>query len=72
MSFLIKSSKFLEKYKNIWEKVSNNIKKEKRGSQCICWSVILIDSIFRTGNNYYSQVFLEKCKYVVKEKSMLE
>ena len=27
----------------------------------------MIDSVFRTGKNYYSQVFLEEYKYVVKE-----
>ena len=27
---------------------------------------------FRTGKNYYPQVFLKECKYVVKEKKMLE
>ena len=32
----------------------------------------MIDSVFRAGNNYYYQVFLEECKYVVKEKEMLE
>ena len=35
-------------------------------------SVILIDSVFRAGKNYYPQVFLEECKYFVKEKKMLE
>ena len=40
----------------------------KEDSQCICLSVILINSVFRTGNNYYPQVFLEECKYIVKEK----
>ena len=44
----------------------------KQGSQCICLSVILIDSVYRTAKNYYPQVFLEECKYVVKEKKMLE
>ena len=29
----------------------------KEGSQYICLSVILIDSIFRAGKNYYPQVF---------------
>ena len=29
----------------------------KEGSQYICSSVILIDSVFRTGKNYYPQVF---------------
>ena len=39
-------------------------------SQYICLSVILINSVFRIGNNYYPQVFLEECKHVVKEKKM--
>ena len=39
----------------------------KRSSIYICLSVILIDSVFRAGKNYYPQVFLEECKYVVKE-----
>ena len=29
----------------------------------------MIDSVFRTGNNHYPQVFLEECKYVVKERN---
>ena len=47
---------------------SNKIPRE--GSQFICLSVILINSVFRTGKNYYPQVFLEECKYVVKEKKI--
>ena len=31
----------------------------KEKSQFICLSVILIDSVIRTGKNYYTQVFLE-------------
>ena len=27
----------------------------------------MLDSVFRTGKSYYLQVFLEECKYVVKE-----
>ena len=42
-----------------------------KGSQFICLSVILIDSVFRTGKNYYRQVFLEECNYVAKEKKCL-
>ena len=30
----------------------------------------MINSVFRTGNNYYSQVFLQEYNYVVKEKKM--
>ena len=47
---------------------SNKIPRE--GSQFICLSVILIDSVFRAGKKYYPQVFLEECKYVVKEKKI--
>ena len=47
---------------------SYNNKIPKEGSHCICLSVILINSIFRTGNNYRIQVFLEGYKHVVKEK----
>ena len=43
----------------------------KKDSQCICLSVILIDSGFRTGINYYLQVFLEECKYMVQESKVL-
>ena len=33
-------------------------------------SVVLIDSVFRTGKNFDPQVFLEECKYVVKGKKI--
>ena len=46
----------------------HNNKIPREGSQFICLSVILIHSVFRTGKNYYPQVFLDECKYVVKEK----
>ena len=29
---------------------------------------LLISKIFTIGKNYYPQVFLKKCKYVIKEK----
>ena len=32
----------------------------------------MINSVFRTGKNYYSQVFVEECKYVGQEKKMPE
>ena len=107
MSFLIKDEKLFEKHNEMWEKVSNIIKKEfdskpvwnekylkylktkiksynekintnfqnnkisKEGSQCICLSVILIDSAYKKDKNFYPQVFLEEYKYVVKEKLRL-
>ena len=30
----------------------------------------MIDSAFRTDKKYYPQVFLEECKYVIKEKKI--
>ena len=32
----------------------------------------MISSVFRTGKNNYPQVFLEECKYIIKEKKMSE
>ena len=47
-----------------------NNKIPKEGSQCICLSLVLIDSVYRKDKNYYPQAFLEECKYVVKEEKM--
>ena len=54
---------------NINTNFHNNKLPEER-SQCICLSVTLTDSVFRTDETYYPQVFLEECKYVVKVKKM--
>ena len=45
------------------------IKYQKKVFNVFVW-VTLIDSVYRTGKNYYPQVFLEECKYVVQEKKM--
>ena len=48
------------KIKSYDEKIGTNFydnKIPKEGSQCICLSVILVDSIFRISKNYYPQVF---------------
>ena len=42
----------------------------KEGSIYICLSVIWLDFIFKMGKNYYPQVFLEECKYVITEKKI--
>ena len=57
------------------EKININfhdLKIPKEGSQFICLSTILIDSIFRAGKNSYPQVFLEECKYVAKKRRFLK
>ena len=68
------NQKYLKaKIKSYNRKINTNFynnKIPKEGSQYICLSVILIDSVFRTGENYYPQVFLEECKYVAKEKKI--
>ena len=61
------------KVKSYNGKISTSFYKNKipkEGSQFICLSVILIDSVFRTGKSYYLQMFLEECKYIVKEEKM--
>ena len=39
----------------------HNSKIPKQDSQFISLSITLIDSLFRTGKNYYPQVLLEEC-----------
>ena len=70
------NEKYLKaKIKSYNGKIHTNFYKNKmakEGSQCICLSVILIDSVYRTGKNYYLQAFLEEFQYVVKAKKMPE
>ena len=42
----------------------------RENSQCICLSVILINSVCRTGENYNLQAFVEEYEYAVKGKKM--
>ena len=54
------------------EKITNfhNNKIPKEDSQYIFLSVILIDSVLRTGENYYPQVYLEEFETTIKEKKI--
>ena len=79
--FLIKDYELLEKYNEIWEQrlkiVSkkdlivntnfHNNKIPKEGSIFICWSVILIVSVFTTEKNNYLLEFLEECTYIIEK-----
>ena len=69
---LVCNEKYLKaKIKSNNGKINTNLhnnKIPKEDPQYICLSVILMDSVFRIGQNYYPQMFLEECKYVVKEK----
>ena len=67
--YTLKKKNLKAKIKSYEEKVNPHFhgdKIPKKGSQCIGLSVILTDLVYRTGKNYYPQVFLETCKYFVK------
>ena len=65
-SKLVYIKKYLKTKMKYYEGKSNTNfdcdKVPKEGSQCICVSVILIDSVFRIGKTYYPDVLLEKFK----------
>ena len=65
--YTIKNIYKIKSYKRKINTNFHNNKIPKEGSQCICMSVILINSVFRID---YSLVHLEECKHVVKEKKM--
>ena len=43
----------------------------KEKAPCKCLSIIMLDSVIKANNKYYSQTFLEECKYV-QEKIKIE
>ena len=45
-------------------------KTPKEGSHFICLSMILIDSVFRTGTNYYPRVILEEYENIATDKKI--
>ena len=54
------------KCKNLIQ-ISTIIKWQKKKGWCCCLLIILLNYVYRRTKNYYSQVFLEEYKYVVKE-----
>ena len=42
----------------------------KEGIKCVFLSVIVINSVFKSGKNCYPQIFLEEWKYSIKEKKI--
>ena len=38
---------------------------------CTCLSGILLDSVVKIENDYYTQIFLEEYKYAVKKKNIM-
>ena len=41
----------------------------KENVHCGCLSMKLLDSVVRVGKKYYSQGFLEECKYEIEKKT---
>ena len=68
----IYNKKYLKTEKTFYEgKISTNFHDGRitnERSHCIFVSVICIDSAFKIHKSYYTQAFLEECKYMVKEK----
>ena len=71
-SELVYNEKYLKNIiKSCKEKTNkkfHNKKISKEDSQCICLSLILIDSVYRKDKKYYPQVFLEEYKLSLKKK----
>ena len=55
----------IESYEGKVKTNFHNEKMPKESCLYICLSVVLVDSVFKVGENYYPQVFLEKCKYII-------
>ena len=49
----------------------HNKKMPKEKAPCKCLSIIMLDSVIKANKKYYSQTFLEECKYV-QEKIKIE
>ena len=66
------NGKYLKtKIKSYEGKINTNFhtdKIPKEGPQCICLSIILIRSVFRTGKNYYPQVFQKNVNMLLNKK----
>ena len=61
----------IKSYEGKVNTIFHNDKMSADGSHIIYLSVVIIDSVFKMGKNYYPQLFLGDCKYIVKEKKWL-
>ena len=68
------NGKYLKtKVKSYDDKVNTNFNKNEiptEGDHCVRLSIILIDFVSKIDKYYYTQIFLEECKSVVKETKM--
>ena len=54
----------IKKYANIIITSFCNKKIPKEKVPCKCLSIIMLDSVIESNEQYYTQTFLEECKYV--------
>ena len=60
----------IKSYESIISTNFQNDELPRKSSLCIYLLVILIDSVFKLGENYYRQSILEECKCTFKEKKI--
>ena len=63
------------KIKSYGDKINTNFHENripKESSHCVCLSVILTDSVFKTDKNHYSPVFLKNINIVSKKKRWIK
>ena len=86
MFFNVINNKLLKKYNKLLEKISNllnklkieqkintNFKGEKmpkENESYKCLSLIMLESVIKTGKKHYPRTFLEECKYEIKKKTV--
>ena len=55
----------VKSYKNEIKTVFHDEGLPQEPASCLTYSLMLIDSVFKCGKNYYPQALLEECKYIV-------
>ena len=67
------NDKYINKIKTYNNRLYTNFQYNeipKDNEYCTCLSVILLDSVVKTDNDYYPQIFLEEGKYPIKKKKI--
>ena len=68
------SDKYIKtEIKSYGDKINTNFqgkKIPKENASYKCLSLTLLDSVIRANKRYYSQIFLEECKYEIKKSKM--
>ena len=62
-SFKIEDDEVYVKYKSIWKKIKNLLSGIRLNS-------ISIDSVLKIDKKWFPQVYLEQCKYKIKERKI--